>query len=163
MKRKSISTILGIVLVVALITGTVIPLASAASVTVNVLNPLANLEPFYNQPLTSRDRFLNEDGEVDFNGRIIGLSGYSKVGNAQALQAIGQLLIAEFPGVKVVNTGVADLGSPWNQKSDPNYNLWAGVTALPTSARAMRADGTNETTSTVAGQRLDAVIFGVSD
>ena len=163
MKRKSISTILGILLVFALIVGTVLPLASAASVTVNVLNPLANLEPFYNQPLTSRDRFTNEDGEIDFNGKIIGLSAYSKVGNAQGIQALGLLLMEEYPGVKIVNTGVADLGSPWNNKTDVNYNLWAGVTALGNSARAMLPDGTNEAVSTVAGQKLDAVIFGFGD
>ena len=142
MKKKRLSMLLGCILALAIVAGIAVPLATAATVTVEVLNPLGNFDIQYNQPLTSRDRFLNAEGEVDFNGKVIGLSTYSKVGNANAATALGQLLTAEFPGVTVQT--VTALGSPWNNKTDANYNLWAGVTAT-------------------GGRYLDAVIFGVSD
>ncbi|MDR0491970.1 MAG: hypothetical protein LBH28_12075 [Oscillospiraceae bacterium] len=156
MKRKRLSIVLGCVLALALMAGIAIPIASAATVTLNVLNPFANFQIQKNQPLSSREKFLNALGEVDLNGKYIGLSAYGKVGNTEAIQALGWLLMDEFPTVHIVNTGVTDLGSPWNNKTNANYDQWAGAVALGTTARDFA--GAN-----VSGARLDAVIFGVSD
>jgi hypothetical protein len=150
MKRKLFSSLAGCVLAFALLVGFAMPFASASGATVEVLNPLASLEPQYNQPLTSRDRFKNEQGEIDFSGKYIGLSAYGKVGNAQAIAALGELLKAEFPGATIVAApAVPALGSPWNNKSDANYDKWAGVTTV-------NVPGAGDV-------HLDAVIFGVAD
>ena len=129
MKKKLIPILLAMVLLVAFIT----PIASAASTSVVVLNPLGDVDIQTNIPLTSRDRFYDADGNLDLAGKRIGLSAYSKHGNSVALVALGQLLTERYD-VTIVNT--TGLGSPWNNKTDANYNTWAG---------------------------LDAVIFGIAD
>ena len=135
------------ILVVAIIAAFFVPAASAtAGVTLNAVNPLGEIQIQENLPLTSRDRFLNEDGEVDFNGKTIGLSWYSKDNNESALRALGDLLQREFPGVTIV--AATALGSPWNNKTNANYNQWAGVTTGGSGANTWR---------------LDAVVFGVAD
>jgi len=148
--------LLAIVLAIVLIAAIAVPIAVASTVTVVALNPLGAIDIQQNIPLTSRDRFLDEDGNVDFYDRVIGLSAYSKTFNSQVVQALGWLLMEHYPGVLVVNTGVADLGSPWNHKTDANYDQWAGIAPLP--ANAVTLDGIS-----VAGRTLDAVIFGVAD
>jgi hypothetical protein len=60
------------------------------------------------------------------------------------MRAFGEVLRQRFPTAVVVE--VTPLGSPWNEKSDANYDLWAGVTNVPGLDRP-----------------LDAVVFGVSD
>ncbi|MCL2392599.1 MAG: hypothetical protein FWC66_08375 [Oscillospiraceae bacterium] len=150
--KKLLAIVLAIVLLAALTT----PMAVASTVTVEALNPLGAIDIQQNIPLTSRDRFLDNDGNVDFNDRVIGLSAYSKTHNSQVIQALGWLLMERYPGVLIVNTGVADLGSPWNHKTDANYDQWAGIAPLP--ANAVTLDGIS-----VAGRTLDAVIFGVAD
>ena len=141
MIKKKLSALLGIALTVAILVGIMLPIASAAAVTVEVLNPLGTFAIQNNQPLTSRDRFYDSEGKLDLNNKRIGLSAYGKVGNENANRALGALLKAEFPEVTIVNSTA--LGSPWNNKTDANYNTWAGVTG-----------GANA---------LDAVIFGVAD
>lgn len=149
MKRKLFSSLAVCALALALLISLTLPFATASGVDVEVLNPLASLEPQYNHPLTSRDRFKNELGEVDFTGKYIGLSAYGKVGNAQGIAALGELLKAEFPGATIVAApAVPALGSPWNNKSDANYDKWAGVTPITVNGVQVK---------------LDAVIFGIAD
>jgi len=136
--------LLAIVLAVVLIAAIAIPIASANITTLVALNPLGDIEIQQNIPLTSRERFQDADGNPDFYDRVIGLSWYTKTNNPQMMQAFGELLVARLPGVVVVN--VTPLGSPWHEKSDANYNLWAGLTDVPG-----------------LGRPLDAVIFGVAD
>ena len=153
MKKK----LLAILIATVLLAGLTVPIVNASNVALVALNPIGDIDIQTNIPLTSRDRFLNEDGVVDLNGKVIGLSSYSKSNNAQALQALGDLLIAQFPGVLVVDAGVTDLGSPWNNKTDANYQQWAGLTALGQTVNTING-------STAArGRPLDAVIFGVAD
>ncbi|MDR0491430.1 MAG: hypothetical protein LBH28_09345 [Oscillospiraceae bacterium] len=130
MKKKLIPVLLSVVLIVALI----VPIASATSTTLVACNPLGDIAIQTNIPLTSRERFINAAGNIDFTGKRVGLSSYTKSRNAQALAALGELLKARYPEVTIVTTTA--LGSPWNNKTDANYTTWAG---------------------------LDAVIFGVAD
>lgn len=143
MKKKLIAVVLSIVILAAL----AIPIVNAYSVTLVAHNPLGAIDIQQNIPLTSRDRFTDDQGNVDFNDRVIGLSWYTKTNNQQALQALGEVLQQRFPGVHVVN--VVALGSPWNHKTDANYDLWAGLTPVNVPNVGMRY--------------LDAVIFGVAD
>ena len=130
MKKKLLSILLAMVLLTALL----VPAASAASASLVAMNPLGDVDIQTNLPLTARDRFYDADGNLNLSGKRIGLSSYSKSRNSNAMTALGQLLTERFPGVTVVNTTA--LGSPWNNKTDANYNTWAS---------------------------LDAVIFGVAD
>jgi hypothetical protein len=121
-----------------------VPIAGAAGNTyISFLNPLADVEPQYNMPLAPR---------LDtFEGKTIAVASYSKAGNVEAGTSLGRMLEAEYgvlseenpAGVRVLYGGQVydgatypNLGSPWNPKSDVNYNLWA---------------------------QADAVIFGVAD
>ena len=148
-KRKLISLLL-----VVLLISTMIPIAARAStVTLVALNPLGEIEVQDNLPLTSRERFQDENGNPDFYGKVIGLAWYTKTNNEQVLRAFGELLQEQFPGVIIVDflsRGVGlpnhNLGSPWNHRSDAVYNVWAGVSPIP---------GTDI--------YVDAVIFGVAD
>jgi len=152
MKKKFLAVLLSVIILVAAMT----PIAGAFSVSMEVLNPLGEIDIQQNIPLTCRAHFTNEAGVIDFNGKVIGLSAYTKTNNTQLLVALGELLIERFPDVLVVNTGVADLGSPWNHKTDANYDQWAGV--APLGANAVTINGIP-----VAGRTLDAVVFGVAD
>jgi len=140
MKKKLISILTVIVLIAAI----VVPIAMANSTTLVALNPLGEIEIQQNIPLTSRERFQDAEGNPDFYDRVIGLSWYTKTNNPQLMEALGDLLVERLPGVVVVN--VTPLGSPWHEKSDANYNLWAGLTDVPG-----------------LGRPLDAVVFGVAD
>jgi len=153
MKKKLFSILLAVIMLSAFF----VPAASAASTTLVALNPLGDIDIQANIPLSSRDKFYDADGNLDLNGKLIGLSAYSKSNNVQALQALGELLIAEFPGLMVVYSGVTDLSSPWNNKTDANYNQWAGLTNIP--ATTAKLGGGNIGTA----RPLDAVIFGVAD
>ena len=135
--KKKLSIVLGLALAVAILMGFMVPFAGASSVSVEVLNPLAEFAIQENQPLTSRDRFYDADGNLNLNGKRIGTSAYSKVGNANGLGAFMDQLVADFPGLQVATTAQSPaLGSPWNPKSTGNYTSWAN---------------------------LDAVIFGIAD
>ena len=135
-------------LAVLLLASLLVPAASAAgSVSLVAYNPLGDVQVQDNVPLTDRSRLLDANGDLDLNGKNIVLAWYTKSRNQQALQGLGQLLQAQFPGVNII-TNAGNLGSPWNQKTEANYNMWAGVTNL---------------SGTPAGRRADAVIFGVLD
>lgn len=153
---SNLKKLLAIVLAIVLVVAVAVPIASANTVTLVALNPLGAIDIQQNIPLTSRDRFQDEHGNADFYDRVIGLSSYTKTFNSQVVQALGWLLIEEFPGVLVVYTGVANLGSPWNHKTDANYDQWAGVAPLPGNAVTLNG-------IPVAGRYLDAVVFGVAD
>ena len=130
MKKKLFTILLAIVMLSAFI----VPVASAASASLVAMNPLGDVDLQTNIPLAARDKFYDADGNLNLNGKRIGLSSYTKSRNAQALAALGQALQQRFPGVTIVTS--TSLGSPWNNKTDANYNTWAA---------------------------LDAVIFGVAD
>ena len=158
MKRKKLSMALGLALAIAILAGFAVPFASAAGdVSVKVLNPLGKYDIQKNTPLASRAKMLDKDGNIDLNGKVIGISGYTKPGNKPGLDALGDLLIERFPGVLVVDTGVADIGSPWYNKTPANYDLWGGVTPLADTVNTL--DGKPD----ARGRKLDAVIFGISD
>ncbi|MDR0490375.1 MAG: hypothetical protein LBH28_03910 [Oscillospiraceae bacterium] len=158
MKSKKLSMVLGLALVITILAGFAAPFAGAAgNVAVKVLNPLGKYDIQKNTPLASRDKMLDEKGNIDLNGKVIGISTYSKPGNKPGLDALGDLLIERYPGVLVVDTGVADLGSPWYNKTPANYDLWGGVTPLSNTVNTL--DGKTG----ARGRTLDAVIFGISD
>ena len=158
MKSKKLSMVLGLALVITILAGFAAPFANAAgAVSIKVLNPLGKYDIQKNIPLASRDKMLDEKGNIDLNGKVIGISGYSKPGNKPGLDALGDLLIERFPGVLVVDTGVADLSSPWYNKTPANYDLWGGLTPLASNVNTLNG-------STAArGRTLDAVIFGFAD
>ena len=55
MKRKRLSILLGFILTLTMLAGLTIPLASAADVTIEFYNPLAEWEPIDNMPIASRE------------------------------------------------------------------------------------------------------------
>lgn len=83
MRRKRFSTVLGLMLSIAMLAGIVV--SSAAAADFEVLNPLGEIEPIANQPLAAR---LNSD----FAGKNIGLVFYAKNQSPHAVRAIGEML-----------------------------------------------------------------------
>ena len=184
------SAALGCVLALTILLGIAAPLAGASVVTVDFLNPLAEVEPINNQPLAERAGWtFDENGNPDFNGKVVGLAWYSKETNTQALAAVAMKLKEEYPDVIIMasaNVGslfsttvltaatnpfpnqpglvgkrlrnnsctFANLASPWNAKTDANYNQWGGVT---TTAAYLSS------TTTTTAVRVDAMIYGVAD
>ncbi|MDR0489721.1 MAG: hypothetical protein LBH28_00545 [Oscillospiraceae bacterium] len=195
MKRKRLSAVFGCVLALAVLLGVTVPLARAEDVTVEFLNPLADVEPINNQPLAPRTGWTFDGaGNPDFNGKVVGLSWYTKNINSHILAAIAMKLKEEYPDVIILSPGnvgsiftsnqltaanlsgtaipnsnplllnrrlrnsttaLAALSSPWNAKTDANYNQWGGVTTVANTFL-----GTSTTATTV---RVDAMIYGVAD
>ena len=143
MKKKLLTMLLAVMLLASVL----VPAAGAAgSVSLVAYNPLGDVQVQDNVPLTDRSKFTNAAGDFDLTGLNIGISSYSKSRNANALAGLAELIRADFPGANVITTTA--LGNAWNNKTDANYNLWAGRTAL---------------TGANAGRYLDATIFGVLD
>ena len=99
MKRKRLlSTAVGILILISLLTGSVFSFPNEASATFKVLNPLGNITPVYNQPLA--ERTLNS-----FSGMKIALVYYSRMMGPQSMRAIGNLAGAEGATVTEFNIG----------------------------------------------------------
>jgi hypothetical protein len=97
-----------------------LPLATVASaVEIEFLNPLAEVDVPYDQPLAERLDTLQ--------GKRIVLAAYTKDANSEALRALGQMLQKQY------NCTVAyapSLGSAWNEKPESSYAAWAGFDAV---------------------------------
>jgi hypothetical protein len=119
-KRKRISTVLACIITLAMLIVHAIPLATAAAaVEIEFLNPLAEVDVPYDQPLAERLDTLE--------GKRVVLTAYTKDANSEALRALGQMLQKQY------NCTVAyapSLGSAWNEKTDANYNAWASYDAV---------------------------------
>ena len=130
MKKSRLFKAFAFLLSVVLIIGISAPFAgTATSAQISYLNPLADIEPQYNQPLAERPSTLE--------GKTIAIASYSKTANQEACWALGRMLEAEYGILSATNpTGVRiiydspSLGGPWNQKTDANYNTWSNADAV---------------------------------
>ena len=129
MKKTRFSSVFAIVLIIALLSGLAIPLASAQNVSIEFLNPLGKIETLNNQALAERSF-------TDFSGKTVAIASYSKTTNSEACRALALLLEEEYGVFSETNpTGIRiltspNLGNAWNQKTDANYATWASADAV---------------------------------
>ncbi|MDR0489813.1 MAG: fibronectin type III domain-containing protein [Oscillospiraceae bacterium] len=121
MKRKRFSAVLGCVLTLAILAGIAIPLASAAEVTIEFLNPLGTVVPPNNQPLVERPTSL--DGKTV---RFIYYGTATDSTSAVSMGVLGDALKAEYPTMTAVYASLT--GSPatmYDAKTAATYDSWA--------------------------------------
>ena len=119
-KRKRYSAVLGCILTLALLIGIVLPIANAATVTIEFLNPLGTIVPPANQPLANRPG--------DLNGKTINLIYYgaATTPSALTLTALGELLREDYPSLTIKSTAYS--GTMYDAKDAATYNSWASGT-----------------------------------
>ncbi|MDR0490005.1 MAG: hypothetical protein LBH28_01995 [Oscillospiraceae bacterium] len=161
MKRRRFSMVLGCALTLAILVSFAIPfVGSAATVTIDFVNPKAKLEPADNFPLANRLESLE--------GKKVLSLYYGKQINAEATRALGELLEEKYGAIhEVANGGILAYDG-----AGPNYWLNTGrapVLGVPWGPKTGMAFTDGRTFNEDEWARYekwasyDAVILGVAD
>ena len=161
MKRKRLSAILGCILALTILAGFLLPLANAADVTIEFLNPFGRIEPLDNQPLAERTPWA-----VDASGHLTEKKVILRVtySGSHGPDALVMHLIDQYGkyGQYYPDAGIifvtSSLGGNWGPKTEQNYNVnWVNPTG---GAGSPTYFSTNYTSSVTGGNWVDQYSSG---